>query len=238
MDEEEMFEELETKKSAFQEQKKSSNFKGGGKFNANPMWDSTDFTPKKIVLANLKKEGDSFTVFTHEQVPEDVRERFLKAAKGLKSKGYTFRHNGEKADEVQNGILAIEDIKIESYLPWKKFNDNIKDPKVTIPTKDAYNIAFSYNGKLDKLPPAVRTIIATQVECLLDNTLTNPCDIILSYSKEGHEHYKVGNEWVSWSSLGKLKFVYQIAEAANIAIFNLSKDDAIERLVEYLKSKN
>lgn len=237
MDEEELLELMDSNDKPFKdhETKQDSNQKKN--FKGNSLWDKTDFQPLKINVANLKKSSKSFTVswYTEDRkIPEEDKEKIVKVCKALVMQGYKFRHNGSKDDEVQNAVLAIENIEVESYLPWSKFNENIKNPFMKYATEVGYRIATNYHKVYAKLPSTVRAIIASGVHSLLGKECIDPVDIFVCYSSTGEE--TVGKD-TDFKKLGDLVLKFRVCSDANIPVFNMKKEDTISRIVAFIKNK-
>lgn len=202
------------------------------------LWEKTDFKAIKIDVGSLRKTGRSFSVGYHidkDHLPEEVEEKFLEIAKILGAKGYTFRHNGNVDDRLQNAILKIEDLKVESYLPWKKFNIDIKKPVITSPSEKGYGIAFNSHKVFTKLPPAIRAILANQVHTLLGKECNDPVNLLIGYSSCGSEAIVKD---MDYKKSGNLTFFLKVCGDANIPVFNLKSDTAIKRLAEFIKTNS
>lgn len=201
-------------------------------------WDKTDFTNKDINPNDFKKEGKTFAIVLwsdRENIEEDILEHFIKIAKALSNRGFTFRHNGSSSNKVQNAILAIDNIQAESYLPWGKFNTNIQKPLLKYPTTIAYELAAGSRKNFGKLPPAVRALVANRFNLLLGKNCNNPCDVVIVYSKDGLEAFTKDTDF---KVLGDVTDAIRICKKSNIPLFNLGKEDVLPRLSEFIKSKS
>lgn len=239
MNEEELFAQLDSTEKPFQNELNDLNNKPKKTFgNTERLWDKTDFDPKPINPEVFKKEGKSFAISYYgdeRTISDDVVNTFVKVATGLSSKGYTFRHNGGATDKLQNEILAISNIKVESYLPWGKFNEKVFKPILKYPTKLGYEHMFGYHKAAPKLPAVIRARLASQIHSLLGKDCINPCDLLLCYNELGDEYIKKDTDF---KKLGNLSFYFKVCKASNIPVYNLKKEDAIKRIIELINSKN
>jgi len=185
-----------------------------------------------IDVTKFKRTGKSFTVYAHPEndIPEQAYKIMLAVAKIAMSYGYTFRHTGNKDNALHNAILAIENAKTESYLPWKKFNPNIQNPK--LPNSIGYRIAITIHSVYMKLPAAVRAILAKDVNALLGSNATDPVDFVIAWSDGGDEVLKRNADF---KKIGNNTFILQTCKRANIPVLNAFNSDFIERTKNIVK---
>lgn len=238
MDEEELFGMLEDKNSNLDkmvEENKSNNSSGGG--NKPNLWEKTEFKLVRFDVEKFKKSGKSFAIFLSGKdtdVPADVKEKIIKVARALILKGYTYRTSGGANDTINAEVVAIENSNTEYYLPWKSYNKNAPKPVLRYPTELGYQFAFSNHKAFPKLPPAIRALLASHVHVLLGKECDNPLDLIIVYSPKGDE---VINKDTEYKSAGNTVFPIKIASNCNISVFNIQREDTVNRLVEYIKSQ-
>ena len=240
MNEEELLAALDGNESTFDESKLQSTTKSDNKSGFKPkgedLWKKDDFKAKKLSIEDFKKSGKSFMVAYYnrdDKVSDEVVSKFAKIAKYLSTKGFVFRHNGSADSKLQNEILGIQDIKVKSYLPWSKFNLNIKTPVVKNPRKDAYEYACNYHTKFNTLPATIRAKLASEITAMFTEKFSDPVDMIICYNETGDEVITRG---VDYKSLGNISFTIKVAADNNISVFNLQKEDAITRIVEFVKN--
>lgn len=200
-------------------------------------WEETDIPARKVDVSALKHDQKAYGICVYigrdKELSSDLKTKFIELAKVLNTKGYTFRHSGDSKDSMQNSILDLDDMKSESYLPWKKFNSDITTPTLAKPVGDAYEIAINSHKGYAKLPGAVRTILARDVHVTLGKDLVHPISFLLAYTDNGVESL---DGKVDFKVTGNLAFYLKVAEDANVPVFNLKNSDAIKRLIDYIKS--
>ena len=158
-------------------------YNGNYKKNENKvnMYDVEFIEPKDIDTSIFEKDGKSFMVIAHD-APEEVVEKILKVVKKLHSDGFIFRHDGNATDTVQNKILEIYgDSNVESYIPFKKYNEDIEKPI----SPNGYEAPFRYASKLyggsynEKLSKGAKAVYASKVHALLGKDSNNPIDFFI-----------------------------------------------------------
>ena len=224
-----------------------NNYNKGG-YNSNKpkkenLWEKNTFNPIKIDVPNFKRTKKTFAIATHgrEELSVVDIDKFVKIAKVLFTKGYTFRWTGDKKDLVGTAIIKLENAVVDVYLPWKKFNEDMNSPVKTSPTAYAYGVAANnhklFNPNPSKpemqLAPAARAIFANRVHVMLGDNCLDPLDIILIHTASGDE---VITRETNYKALGDTAFYIRICNESNIRLYNISKDESIKKFSEYLKS--
>ena len=208
-------------------------------FNSNreSPWDSKNIKPKKVDISAFNKTGRSFAIYYNGEnncIPDkDMEDKLIKIATALVKKEFTFRHNHSENDSTINKVLAIPDIKIDSYLPWGSFNKNMIRPKMKRANWSGYSAAMGIRNKYLDLPPTVRAIIAAECNTILGEKITDPVDLILVYCKGGYE--SKGKD-VDYKKIGNLGTIFDIAKEAMIPVFNIEQEDVVDRLKEFILS--
>lgn len=231
--EDELFDLLDSDDKPFKEQEKEP----ASKPKKENLWEKTDFKPLKVDPSTFSKSGKSFTISYNTQAGElssDVREKLTEVAKVLKTKGYRFRSCADGKDQLNKDIIGLEGIKVDTYLPWKKFNLDATNTIRFNPTEKAYSIAFNSHKVFMKLPPAVRAILSSQVHCLLGKECNDPVDLMITYTNCGSEAITKN---MDYKTTGSVTFLLKVCGDSNIPVFNLKKDDFMTRFVEFIKSK-
>lgn len=201
------------------------------------MYEVDFITSKKIDTDTFEKSGRSFAVHVYEG-SEDIEKKILFVATKLVEEGFVFRHNGASDNKLQNKILEIDNIKVESYLPYPKFNENIK--KATI--SNFFELPFKYAAELygqryNELKKGARAIYASQLQSLLGKECNNPVDFLLCYSPDGSERHPVYEKGkkIDYTKLGTLGFYLKVTDASGIATYNFKNDSSITSLIKLIK---
>lgn len=195
-------------------------------------WDKTDIVPTELDVTKFKRKGKSFVIYVHpdNNVPADAAEKITKLAGALISNGYTFRHTGNADSHMQNAIRKIEDAKVVSFIPWKKFNPDIDNP--VLPNPLGYQIALTIHKAYMRLPSAVRAILARDVNAITGPEATDPVDFIITWSDGGDE---VISRKTDFKKLGNNTFILMLAKRANIPVLNVYNPGFIEKFKELVK---
>lgn len=214
--------------------KNKGNFKKGNGVN---MYEVEFIKAKDIDTDAFNKVGRSFAVHAFKPTDDD-KKKILIIAKKLIKDGFTYRHDGPADDEVSNLILEIEDATIESYLPYKKFNENIEKPIIVNYFELPYQYAATlYGQRYNDMKPGGRAVFASKVQALLGKECTNPVDFLICYNPTGDEMqpaYEKGKK-IDYENLGSLGFYLKIAEKAGIGVYNIKNESSLKNLIELLK---
>lgn len=196
-------------------------------------WDKTDVVPLNLDVSKFKKTGKSFTVyaFPENDLPEDAVKNILTLAKAMMGQGYVFRHTGNVDNVLQKAIIGLEGANYKSYLPWKKYNPDIKTP--TLPTEFGYRTAITIHKRFMNMPPAVRAIISRDVNALLGTEVTDPVDVVIAWTDGGAEALTKN---IDFKKIGNNTFMLQVARRANIPVVNVYNSGFIDRFKEIVKS--
>lgn len=240
MNEEELLAALDSNEPAFDESKLQSLTKSDSKPSFKPkgedLWKVNDFKAKKLSVEDFKKSGKSFTVAYYgdeRKVSDEVLNKFAKIAKYLSTKGFVFRHHGSADSKLQNAILAVPDIKSLSYLAWTKYNQNIKKSVIKNPNRTCYEYACNYHSKFNTIPSSIRAKLAAQMAAMFTEKFNDPIDLLICYNEYGDE---IITKDTDYKNLGNTSFFLKVAADNNISVFNLGKEDAINRIVEFVKN--
>ena len=200
------------------------------------LWKDTDIPKVKINPDVIHRVDKSYAIFIHKPedgLPKEIAEKLVELAKALATKGFIFRYNGDN-DPVFKDILNSDNLIVDTYLPWKKFNISAPNVKMVRPIELAYKHASFYHKGFPKLPNTVRTILARDVHVLLGEDCKRAVSFMLAYTSDGCE----SKDKINFKTTGNVSFPIAIAEEVNIPIFNIKNEDAISRLIEYLKTLN
>lgn len=204
-----------------------------GKIN---LWEDTNIPKVPFNTAHLHNVDKSFAIFLHTGeggLPPEIEEKFIELSKVLLGKGFIYRYGGDSNNDLYGKILNIEGGLIDTYLPWKKFNTTVT-AKLSKPTEQAYKHAMHYHLGFAKMKPTVRAMLAKDVHVLVGEDCKRPVRFMICYTPDGCET----KEKINYKTTGFASFPITVACAANIPVFNLKNDDAVNRLVEYIKTIN
>lgn len=237
-----IFDLLESKEKPFQQESGVSNSTGGDynkrKFDKSKepnLWDATDIKPVKIVMSELStaKKTFSMAVYTGKnELPVAIKEKMLELLKVLSAKGYIYRHSAGSLDGLQEEFIATEGLKVESYLPWKKFNEGIKSPVLVKPNEFGYGVAVNNRNKFYELAPHVRALYAKDTHMLLGDDCKKPLEFLVIYTTCGTEAL---TKKTDYSTIGSLGYLLRIAAEANIPVFNLKNESAMSNIIAIIK---
>lgn len=205
------------------------------------MYEVDTITSKKIDTDSFEKVGRSFAVHTFE-ADEETMKKILVVANILVEQGFVFRHNGRNddngMDKLQSKILEIDNIKVEHYLPYAKFNKKV-DKSVLV---NYYELPFNYAAELygqkfNDLKKGSKALYANTVQTLLGKDCNNPVDMLLCFSPDGSERppvYEKGKKY-DYTKLGSLNFYLRVADVSGISVYNFKNSDSIQSLVKLIK---
>lgn len=198
------------------------------------LWDRDDIKPVKPDLGSFKKNKKTFAITVHgqEAVPLEQHESVIKIAKVLFSKGYTFRYNGDKNNPLGMAIVNLENSRTDIFLPWKNFNSDFNKPLKAYPTEVAYGIALNNHIKFKEFKPSIRAVFSSNVHVMLGAECTEPLDLLIAYNLDGSE---VLTAKPDYKKLGNTTFFLKICNECNIPVYNIKKEDAVKRIVEFIK---
>lgn len=226
---------MESSEQPFKKEKEDTNVSYKSNNNKKNLFEATDIDMVKIDPEKLNKPGATFGITTFnngEALPDNIMEQILAICKTLFSRGYAITSNGSNRDEVLCKISELEGAKIATYLPFKKFNEDIKFPLISKPTETAYGIAASVRKNFFELKPVVRCLIATDIHTMLGVECNDPLKFLIVYTPEGSESLSKNSDW---KQMGYTTLKIRVASESNIPVFNLKNPDAIKRLSELIK---
>lgn len=165
-----------------------------------------------------------FFVFSIEPVPEEIKEKACTVAKLLEEAKFTLRTDtvGELAKLFETVITRKEE-----YLPWNDFND--KKSKFSFNTESSKILAKLYSPKFDDMKKAVQAFQARNVRSILGQNVKSPIHLAIVWSADGAQHIK--------ERTVKSAFIAHplaLASALRIPVFNLEREDCVDRLKQFL----
>lgn len=158
--------------------------------------------------------------------PEETKSVFEKLAHYLVSRGFTVRTSGGKDGEEAFQKGAGE--KVEVHIPWKGFDNQTSQ---FCKTKDeAKEVVRQFSPSFESLSKGVQTIIASKAHVVLGKELTSPIQFLVVWSLDGAETRKECT-----SKTGFVSTPIKIAESLKIPVFNLKRQDALERIKAHVE---
>ena len=195
-----------------------------------PWQDFDELEPKAIDVSALKRFTRNVTVASFGDVPSTIEAKLDAILPLLQEKGFTLRLGGDKRDKLETMITPKYASK-EYHIPYKKFNPDVT-PETFRPTKYAYQIAKGIHKGMPKLSNPIRGIIAANTHALLGKNCDDATKIVLVYSSDGAETKKT----IEYKTTGKVSYFIEVGEIIGSAVFNLVKEDCVERLTQYLNT--
>ena len=194
---------------------------------------NVNIKPLPITPPEVTSKTKSFTIYTYAKdgLPNEVTMKLYQTAIKLVSKGYIFRHTGSKDDKLQNLILTIDGIVVESYLPIKKFNPAITSP--ILPNTRAYRVNAYLSKYFTKQPDFVRAINTSQVQAVLGKDVSDKTSVIIAWTACGSETFKKKIDYKIGGSISNyINMMYKF----NVPLINMKSEDADERLDAIIES--
>lgn len=223
-----------------QEQPKK-NYQGGN--NQKPkrnLWEDNNIKALSLSLLEKKIGNKAFSVFynSRAEVPEDVQARLVTAVKYLSNSGYNFRawYSGDDmlGTKLTTEFTSTGSQNITWYIPWKKYNEKVPTPHSRVNKELAFQLVRGIHKGYDKLPPVVRAICARDMEIFLTEDGKHPLTFVLIYTPCGSEELPDNPDY---KVLGQMSFIFRLAKALGIPVYNLKHPNVGERLKELLEGK-
>ena len=194
------------------------------------LWED-EIDPVEINKDSLLRFNRMFTVASHGEVPGETLLLIDQISKSLHAKGFTFRYDGNTQDKASTaGFNACKE-RSEIYLPWKTFNKDVT-PKSYKPSEKAYGYASGLHKTFNKLPPAIKAILARNIHVLMGDDCNTPVNMLLIYTSDGAETKRD----IKYETTGNMAFFIYVCEALDIPVFNLKNEDVKERIITFLSS--
>lgn len=168
-------------------------------------------------------------------IPENVSAKIRAISTHALEKGFKFRWDGNKNEPLSAFAHQIFGQKASVVFPWKGFSSTIDKPTLEQPTDSAYIYASFIDNmlteryKFKSFKESADTIIkfrAATANVLLGVEMNAPVKFLLIYSEDGYE----GAGDIDFNKVGYSLYTVMMARELSIPIFNLSKDDVVERV--------
>lgn len=174
------------------------------------------FPKKAEVVTDIPYTPIAF--FLDRDFPPEVKDRFYKYINKLISKNTVIRINGDDKDFILK-LLELGYDKLEVYIAWKNFNDI--ESKFYYNTETSKMIAAKYNPGYEKLPDAVKALLARNAR-LLFGEKNNSCALsLITWSKDSAARLiDITRE------TGRATHVIRMALSNYISVLNINRENA------------
>lgn len=193
--------------------------KGGfnkGGFHKKPKTEETD--PNQYI---------AYAVASNKNTPPEIIQQFVELAKWLETKGFVVRVDGDKDGVSQ----AVEDAvsKKEVILPWKGFNE--KESEFCWSNEASQHIAKKYSPVYESIPDGVKKFLHRNARLIMGDKMRSPVSFLIAWSDDGCESIREKT-----SRTGFVSHQIGITLGAIRPVFNLKRQDAVERIKKYVDS--
>lgn len=173
-----------------------------------------------------------YTGIGSRETPQEVCDIMTAVAHKLSQKGFTLRSGrAPGADQAfERGCPG----KHEIFLPWKGFcHDDGDWQEGIIPDKslvDAMQIASQFHKGWDYLKPAVRKLMARNINQILGENLDYPTLFVVCWTPDG-----CVSDAERTKNTGGTGQAISVADYYDIPIFNLKREDHMCRILKFLE---
>ena len=164
-------------------------------------------------------------MFVEKDMPSDVKQKFYQLASKLIGKGYTVRLNSDDPDFVKQ-VQSLSSKNVELYLPWRNFNQ--LDSKHTYNTLTAMDVAQRNFQGWEKIPDAVKAILAAQVRMVFGDRNNSIALMVITYSGDGASRIAELTK-----DTGRVSFIIKMACTYGFSVVNMGKQSSESLLQKY-----
>lgn len=164
-------------------------------------------------------------MFVEKDMPADVKQKFYHLASKLIGKGYTIRINPDDIDFVKQ-VQALSTKNVELYLPWRNFNQF--ESKHTFNTLTAKDVAQRNFQGWEKVPDAVKAILAAQVRMVFGDRNNSIALMIITHSADGASRVAELTK-----DTGRVSFIIKMACTYGFSVVNMGKQSSESLLQKY-----
>lgn len=157
-------------------------------------------------------------VFVDKEFSEQAKTSLFHIASKLIAKGYTVRIFGDDKEFVQK-VTAVSTKFVEVYLPWRNFNEI--ESKHTWNTLTAKDIAAKQFSGWDKIPDAVKGILASQVRIIFGDRNNSPVMSLITWSRDGATRASEVTK-----DTGRVGFIIKMASSYGFGVLNIAKESS------------
>lgn len=164
-------------------------------------------------------------MFVEKGFPIEVKQKFYQLASKFIGKGYTVRINPDDPEFV-NKVMQLSTKNVELYLPFKNFNQF--DSKHSWNTATSKAIAQQHFPAYDKIPDAVKAILAAQIRMVFGDRNNSITLAVITYSPDGASRIaEITRE------TGRVSFIIKVACTYGFTCVNLGKQSSESMIEKY-----
>lgn len=157
--------------------------------------------------------------------PDAVLGRMARLATRLAKRGFRLRSGaaaGADSAFASSGVLA------DIFLPWPRFRGH--PSPLSTPTPEAFAVAALVHPAWHSLSPVAQKLMARNSHQVLGRYLRQPADFVVCWTEDGCESLAERGR-----STGGTGQAIDLADRFGIPVFNLAREDAVERLAALVR---
>ena len=157
-------------------------------------------------------------VYVDKDFTDEAKESLYNIASKLIARKYTVRVYGTDKDFVER-VRSLSSQFVEVYLPWRNFNEI--DSKHTFNTLTAKDMARQNFSGWDKVPDAVKGILAGQVRMIFGDRNNSISMCLITWSADGASRAPEVTK-----DTGRASFIIKLAATFGFPVLNISKQSS------------
>ena len=158
-------------------------------------------------------------LYVEKVFPQEVKEEFYSLASKCLAKKMAVRVNADDPEFIQR-LQQLSREKVEIYLPWRNFNE--LESKHTYNTLTANHIAQMHFSGWEKIPDAVKAMLAAQVRLVFGDRNNSSVLCVLTWSPDAASRgAEVSKE------TGRAGFLIKMASSFGFPVLNLKRPQAV-----------
>lgn len=188
---------------------------GGGQYRGNRSGGGQWNNKKEDVI---EEPYVPIAIYIDRDFPPEIKQKLISIASRLINNKMVVRYNADDLD-IHNAISEISSAKTEAYTPWKNFN-NIES-KHYYNTETAKHVASSNFQGWEKIPDAVKAMLARNVRMIFGDKNRSPAICLITWSPDGASRAPEVTK-----DTGKSGFLIKLASTYGFSVLNLAKPNA------------
>lgn len=157
--------------------------------------------------------------YVEKDFPEEIKSQIFDIASKMLGKKMTIRINADDKEFIDR-LMALNNEKVEVYLPWRGFNQI--ESKRTFNTITCKDIAAKHFIGWEKIPDSVKAILAAQVRMMFGDRNNSIALCLITWSKDGASKPMEVNK-----DTGRVSFVIKMAASYGFPVLNLQRPQAL-----------